>query len=1777
MTLPSRALSSTSVLHLPASASTSEVLDMITPRLTGLTLQDLNRGGNNDSSSSSSSEASTVVDRAVETLTSEDREEILLDCLLRQDRRRCQGEQTGLTAVLYFLVMVGFLVGRATAVTIAPSVDSTTEEYRIAHLCVHLHRILFMGAVFLAVALLDIRNLYSRMAGLTLLMALCLFYHPLPGAEGAAITPTIQSRIRDTWNKWEESVNASWLTPQASYAENNLIKAQLKNFHQAKVKRQKNGRLRFVKPEPPDALLHYHWENGRWILQRSDRQRRYLDPLNPNNDGRLILAQALPLLIDIDHKATGQPAWYHSVWMLKKLKKDTDDPVLHMLIELATLKATPATWEKYRNLARAIKVKGELGPFSTVYDVAIKKDVPMGKLHPIVNRGFVIEPTNRQKRDVHGARLGEPLLRGLPYNDADFYMANQWRKGEKPSSRRIQLADGQNVSIHVPVEISGEGVPEWQPLKRPPAPEKEDPAPFTTVLPHEMATNEREFEAFDCSSPRDLRVIQPATDDGCEKEDARQVTEDREPRRFLVLQELPHTRSVAKECVMRRSRLPFYCGNYDHVTIDTESLWYQVPVKISVDDCIQMQGGKYAVETMPEDQVIKDETYTLRNGAVNQVRYVAVGRNYHYTGEIECEGARFCRDDKSCTENMVVLNQDDISLDDQPILFSENGQVTLHRDQQVLPDLCTASRGHCVTDRGTWYWKAPTAQENCLLYRTRAALGKIHTALERDDAESNVFIDDEQKIRLVLKEKITRCSCGVWPTSHDNIFLTDQVDCPAFQRVVDPKDMRWDSFTKIQDAYLTNHVLTSTRDLVNRMLNFACRQEAKKQKKEFALLAGKQRGIMDGTTVSLGYDMFATAAGEAFNVYRCRKVLVFAPDLDECYDALPVRLDKDDRDLALRVEKENRQRMLKNGFDSKSLIPLGQVQFYMEPVTKILTTISSPRQCAPHLNNVFQSRSGLFITATPYIMPVRTPETMPHLVARMETTELKEVDFADAGIYSPEALEKMQRAKDMPHVKRQFIEALTNADLGPSFTMERRRDHLMQMAGIPSMTFWSFIKDVGRFLHTWGYLFSLVVAFYSIGCMVMSLARFIKDLLRPDYQIGNGKCTRFLFALCPPLFLLGKLLCRAPARLIALGPLPLRRQGEDEEDEEGAHHRFLDPSESPRRSPSPPPPGGKGGSSREPSGTAGSTGRGSRWADAPHRSGDEGLGSATSSGLREGLPGGKGAAPAGEPKARPVLGLEELPLVHGPAGRSKEEPPQGAGLYPSLKKPRWSDATTDLTTPQDSDLEGGAPKSLLRLRREAAVVGPTGPAGPKACQTARNPQSRGVLVLPNQAWYDTVAGPPIPVPTAPVEASGTGTGAEDPPQAAAKRKSLLEERAKRHSQRLKNLPAGTSSHDWLYRRLPQTKGQAGQKEVAADGKPDDSSTGPNSQMPNSALADPLPVDAGLGPLGVGLEPPLRPPAGSGPASPLQPTVMSVQLQHLSPAGGLPLVGPRLPRPGLPLPPLLPPRPPPLHSSRPLPPVPPRPLQGEGSETSPPSPKKEGHQHLGGNTLTQLINAEIDKLLPHPPSAAAADPAGRAEPGERADLPQSMEVGARGQGWSRGPPVAPKPEKLRRRPAGGAVEPGHLSSASEEPGPPEEEGPDLPSPPATSERHPGCPPEIAYPGKAVDRSQASDCRLLDSLPLPPTTTWTGSGSARPLSYQRALAEAPRVVAGPGFERPRGRPSQEVTVKPAGVTATAFEDAGGKKKVHWPPAASLSSSSSPSPAPPPSTVLGPRVEE
>ena len=489
------------------------------------------------------------------------------------------------------------------------------------------------------------------------------------------------------------------------------------------------------------------------------------------------------------------------------------------------------------------------------------------------------------------------------------------------------------------------------------------------------------LEAFDCSAPEKTHHVQvKKRDTPCDRpvsaRSAENVT-------YTILQEALRKPLSGFRCELLETRIPVYCGNYDHQTIAMPLATYNRHTMLSVTQC----------NAIWNDQAVSipkvDKSFPISRNGTTEIYFEPYGQTY-LKSHVECEGVSYSQDGHTM-DNMVVGVRQRYTIWAVDLRVTEAGTVTDTSNELQLP--CQETARHCVTDEGTYVWDRPNPAQECPLFKTRTSSGLLVT----DNRQNQVFMsNDGTMIRLRKEEKILKCGLPVFRTDYARVFLTSDKPAPLFDRDLPSSELSIVTYVNIQDEYLNADIMETFNEELAEKEAIACRARKNEASLDYAQIVSEQRSPQGGESAHIGDGWMVTPAGESWVQFQCRPVIVSAKITTDCFTSLPVTVSPADEQLFRQARNH-------------TLDPNESLDFFVEPHTRRLHVKGVRTACIPDMAPLYESiNKRQWIKADPLLKLVQAPQIMAPYAYAADGIEYVEKDFENGGLYSPESVEQME-------------------------------------------------------------------------------------------------------------------------------------------------------------------------------------------------------------------------------------------------------------------------------------------------------------------------------------------------------------------------------------------------------------------------------------------------------------------------------------------------------------------------------------------------------------------------------------------------------------------------------------------------------------------------------------------------------------------------------------------------------------------------------------------------
>ncbi len=604
------------------------------------------------------------------------------------------------------------------------------------------------------------------------------------------------------------------------------------------------------------------------------------------------------------------------------------------------------------------------------------------------------------------------------------------------------------------------------------------------------------FTAYDCSQPVNLTTIATRTSTTCRTPNPEPPTRQVE---YALLQRAEVTRFPLRKCRMRRSRVAYVCANAGHTTLVPEEWIFDREEVISGKECLRTWQNQ-AFDAYPKHRTAHQKYYPdvahAQKVKVNSTTYLVhpyKGHTYAASNDVHCSGHVYELENPHwywlsstpTVKNMVVYDYLSIELVHETGLLDRSGKITTYETQTILP--CSIEKEQCTITAGTYIWSKPEREDTCPYYLSRDVTGVEF----RDELGTMTFLSsDGSMVRLRLQKPISRCGGVLYPTEFDTLFLAElqhSKGIPQFRRALHESEMSVATYANQQDSFLYQELEEQIAESILQTQTETCQQDRERTHSDYAQRAAEQQAISDGETVRIGGNQFVTAAGEVWYHYQCRPVLVRARKSLDCHSSLPVSMTTKD------FEQYLQQRGIsvgENHDNANQLYYTRDNQFFMEPKTRRLVTVSSPSECAKPFAPVYQNQRGDWLAYdAPGFHIAPPPAWMDKLVwdfSPPQTTTRH--DFGDGGIYTAQQIASMDKFSQAPRAREGVAAVLTNQYQGT----------LTSLSSVPATGFFPELPPAPQFNKIYSYfqwIWDLIEKYGQICSVLVGTALIVKILV----------------------------------------------------------------------------------------------------------------------------------------------------------------------------------------------------------------------------------------------------------------------------------------------------------------------------------------------------------------------------------------------------------------------------------------------------------------------------------------------------------------------------------------------------------------------------------------------------------------------------------------------------------------------------------------------------------
>jgi len=158
-----------------------------------------------------------------------------------------------------------------------------------------------------------------------------------------------------------------------------------------------------------------------------------------------------------------------------------------------------------------------------------------------------------------------------------------------------------------------------------------------------------------------------------------------------------------------------------------------------------------------------------------------------------------------------------------------------------------------------------------------------------------------------------RCGVPVFQANFDDVHVVEATAAystlppPPLYRPINRADQSPALHSQQVSSWIWVNVTGTSEEIVVGILGAQCRHDLHPRQSQYTSLAAQQATAAAGQPVKVGNGQFAMATGEAWRMYRCRRVIACGVNLGKCYHQMPIRLDAEDEGGTIQAAGPHRK------------------------------------------------------------------------------------------------------------------------------------------------------------------------------------------------------------------------------------------------------------------------------------------------------------------------------------------------------------------------------------------------------------------------------------------------------------------------------------------------------------------------------------------------------------------------------------------------------------------------------------------------------------------------------------------------------------------------------------------------------------------------------------------------------------------------------------------------------------------------------------------------------
>ena len=541
------------------------------------------------------------------------------------------------------------------------------------------------------------------------------------------------------------------------------------------------------------------------------------------------------------------------------------------------------------------------------------------------------------------------------------------------------------------------------------------------------------LKAYDCSKPVKIKNYM------INQETCTSKLNISKPEKLVnatLLQKVEIHEQIGYRCAAQVSRWNLVCTQSlvaNHQRLATVPV-IEVPELMTAEQCRRIVTTKQYIG--PDGK-----GYRLLVGGSRVLTFNLRGKNEVSGHSVYCEGER-ARIGGNIIDGVLTLEQVKIKVEKVTMMFKKH-TIAVKEKHEIL-NCFRSSQDYCEQATGTYIWQNMEQKPYEIIQKTTGTI----------QSGTNIFISHHNKIRLVLKGQKEYSGILMKRTNFKNIVLAiDSIEELGFEEIKGNK-VKINAWVAARDDYIMYSLEEKLKKVYSISKNTECLNT---QQIAMAQLAMHSASVENLNYLQIKGETFGVIVGESIFQFECNEIIVSPRETNSCFRELPVTY---------------------NGLN-----------YFLEPVSRLLTSQASQVPCTSTLPAKYQTIGGAWIATAPRLYITTNPK--PSLQSSLTAFNISHEDMSQGGLYTEQQLEEFVKLIQYPRLRHHIRnELVDNLCMDNNHELCRQIQSTMGSSWLSEKPVFNLKQRITTFLQELGETAALFISVFIIIKLLYLLIRF---------------------------------------------------------------------------------------------------------------------------------------------------------------------------------------------------------------------------------------------------------------------------------------------------------------------------------------------------------------------------------------------------------------------------------------------------------------------------------------------------------------------------------------------------------------------------------------------------------------------------------------------------------------------------------------------------------------